>query len=107
MSIFYLFQMMASPFSNRHPCFAQRALFRFISRNGKMKERIYFFRRHAKVRLAAGTVNEQTDSHDIALSLIDYIHHFFDGTAGGDDIFHNQHFFAGSDFKAAAARAAG
>ena len=75
---------MASAFSQRNSGLAQRAVFRIIGRDCQIQEREHFFLWNSKVCLAAGAVDQKADAYDISACLIDYIHDFFDGAAGGD-----------------------
>ena len=63
---------------------------------------MYFFCRYAEVCFAAASVYEEADAYDIAFSFIDYVYHFFDRAAGGDDVFYDEDFFTRCDFEAAA-----
>ena len=67
-----------------------------------MEKRIDLFFGNTEVCLAAGTVYEEADTYDVAFRLVHHVHYFFNGAAGGDNIFYNEHLFTRRNFEAAA-----
>jgi len=58
-------------------------------------------KRHAKILLLLGAVNQHADANDGALKLFNRLHYFHDRAASSQDIVHNQDALTGMDGEAA------
>lgn len=96
--------MVAAPFGHGDALFAKRAFFRFVRRNGQMKESLDFVFRYAEFSLAAAAVDEEADADDDAASFLDDIDDFLDGTASRNDIFDDEDAFTRFDMEPTAER---
>ena len=76
----------AAPFRQLDALFAKRAFFRFIRRNGQMKQG---FRPDAEVHFSAAAVDEEAHTDHVAAMGTDDIHDFPHAPPASDNISQN------------------